>query len=280
VEQQQQHQNEDGKKEGDNTINNKGGGPPEKSDDGDDAAAAAHDTNGGNTSTSMQNDGNVGGAQSDQKQSTSMQPQPPQNEKQQPYQPQPQQQQQQQQQRPDPTTLRALKPRNSDAVLSCPCCFTIVCMDCQRHVKYANQFRAMFVMNIGVRWDRRLKWDDNAGELIVIGSTAGGAARGGRSNEEQEEEENYHHGAERMTEYARQDARDVDRPVAIPTDESRQQQLLQLHGSTKVVSKEGGGEGEEAEMYYSVHCASCNTEVAYLNMDDEVYHFINCVASG
>jgi len=45
---------------------------------------------------------------------------------------------------PSPTTrpMHVLKPRNSDAVLSCPCCFNIVCMDCQRHQKYSNQFRA------------------------------------------------------------------------------------------------------------------------------------------
>jgi len=49
--------------------------------------------------------------------------------------------------------LKSLKPRTSDAILSCPCCFEIVCMDCQRHERYSNQFRAMFVMNIGVSWD-------------------------------------------------------------------------------------------------------------------------------
>jgi E2F-associated phosphoprotein len=38
--------------------------------------------------------------------------------------------------------IKMLKPRSSDAVLSCPCCFNIVCMDCQRHQKYLNQFRA------------------------------------------------------------------------------------------------------------------------------------------
>jgi len=48
---------------------------------------------------------------------------------------------------------KVLKPRASDAILSCPCCFEIVCMDCQRHERYSNQFRAMFVMNIGVSWD-------------------------------------------------------------------------------------------------------------------------------
>eukprot|EP00698_Gefionella_okellyi_P005111 TRINITY_DN14692_c0_g1_i1.p1 TRINITY_DN14692_c0_g1~~TRINITY_DN14692_c0_g1_i1.p1 ORF type:complete len:313 (+),score=70.47 TRINITY_DN14692_c0_g1_i1:66-941(+) len=37
--------------------------------------------------------------------------------------------------------------RKTDAVLCCPCCFGIVCLDCQRHEQFINQFRAMFVMN-------------------------------------------------------------------------------------------------------------------------------------
>lgn len=35
----------------------------------------------------------------------------------------------------------------SDAILSCPLCFTTLCVDCQQHAYYENQFRAMFVMN-------------------------------------------------------------------------------------------------------------------------------------
>jgi len=35
----------------------------------------------------------------------------------------------------------------SDAFLSCPCCFTMVCMNCQRHEQYPGQYRAMFVTN-------------------------------------------------------------------------------------------------------------------------------------
>ncbi len=42
------------------------------------------------------------------------------------------------------------KTENSDAVLSCPMCFTLLCLDCQRHVKYHSQFRAMFVENVVV----------------------------------------------------------------------------------------------------------------------------------
>ncbi|KAH6815362.1 E2F-associated phosphoprotein [Perilla frutescens var. hirtella] len=37
--------------------------------------------------------------------------------------------------------------RTSDAVLSCPACFTTLCLDCQRHEKYVTQYRAMFVVN-------------------------------------------------------------------------------------------------------------------------------------
>ncbi|KAJ8759300.1 hypothetical protein K2173_006820 [Erythroxylum novogranatense] len=39
------------------------------------------------------------------------------------------------------------KGRNSDAVLSCPACFTTLCLDCQRHEKNVTQYRAVFVLN-------------------------------------------------------------------------------------------------------------------------------------
>lgn len=47
---------------------------------------------------------------------------------------------------------------NSDAVLNCPACFACVCMDCQRHDLYHNQYRAMFVMNCSVDMSQRLKF--------------------------------------------------------------------------------------------------------------------------
>lgn len=37
--------------------------------------------------------------------------------------------------------------RRSDAILSCPQCFTTLCLECQQHAHQHNQFRAMFVMN-------------------------------------------------------------------------------------------------------------------------------------
>ncbi|KAG7549965.1 E2F-associated phosphoprotein [Arabidopsis thaliana x Arabidopsis arenosa] len=47
--------------------------------------------------------------------------------------------------------------RTSDAVLSCPACFTTVCLECQRHEKYVTQYRAVFVVNCKVDTDRVLQ---------------------------------------------------------------------------------------------------------------------------
>jgi hypothetical protein len=38
----------------------------------------------------------------------------------------------------------------SDAVLSCPACFTTLCVDCRAHARYETQFAAMFVLNCAV----------------------------------------------------------------------------------------------------------------------------------
>ncbi|XP_062598998.1 E2F-associated phosphoprotein-like [Saccostrea cucullata] len=45
----------------------------------------------------------------------------------------------------------------SDAVLDCPACMTTLCLDCQKHEKYHNQYRAMFVMNCHVDFSELLK---------------------------------------------------------------------------------------------------------------------------
>mmetsp|Transcript_13782 Transcript_13782/g.24260 ORF Transcript_13782/g.24260 Transcript_13782/m.24260 type:complete len:160 (-) Transcript_13782:98-577(-) len=37
--------------------------------------------------------------------------------------------------------------RPSDAILSCPACFTTLCLESQKHSHYQNQYRAVFTMN-------------------------------------------------------------------------------------------------------------------------------------
>lgn len=46
----------------------------------------------------------------------------------------------------------------SDAVLNCPACLTTLCMDCQKHEVYHNQYRAMFVFNCNVDMMEKLKF--------------------------------------------------------------------------------------------------------------------------
>ena len=49
---------------------------------------------------------------------------------------------------------------NSDAVLNCPACFIVLCLDCQRHEKFDTQYRAMFVMNCTVDPSKQLKYPE------------------------------------------------------------------------------------------------------------------------
>ncbi len=62
--------------------------------------------------------------------------------------------------------------RVSDAVLSCPGCFTTLCIDCQRHEKYHSQYRAMFVMNCDV--------DEQPYDPVAHGGGGGGGGGGRR----------------------------------------------------------------------------------------------------
>jgi len=46
----------------------------------------------------------------------------------------------------------------SDAVLNCPACFTVLCLDCQRHEIYKTQYRAMFVINCTVDTSQKMSF--------------------------------------------------------------------------------------------------------------------------
>ncbi|XP_014786392.1 E2F-associated phosphoprotein [Octopus bimaculoides] len=49
----------------------------------------------------------------------------------------------------------------SDALLDCPACMTTICVDCQRHERYPNQYRAMFVMNCSVDYSENLTYPNS-----------------------------------------------------------------------------------------------------------------------
>jgi len=143
--------------------------------------------------------------------------------------------------------IRMLKPRNSDAVLSCPCCFNIVCMDCQEHETYKNQFRAMFVMNIYVDWTE-LRWSEDDGCLIPKKSTT--IPENKVPHFEEEDERNFVHSENAEQSKKKNDPLSLQDPDSNPDD-----------------------------AFHSVHCLQCQTQVAFLNMTDEVYHFVDCITT-
>ena len=153
---------------------------------------------------------------------------------------------------------KLLKPRSSDAVLSCPCCFQIVCMDCQRHEQYSNQFRAMFVMNIGVRWDK-----------FIPPEGSSSSSNGNPTSSDVGVGENSTSGEEihQVKKYRQEEANGSSQPpVSIPISQHEDGESHNVHDSKQ-------------EMYHSVHCNSCHTEVAALDMTDEVYYFFGCLVS-
>ncbi|CAI0415414.1 unnamed protein product [Linum tenue] len=59
--------------------------------------------------------------------------------------------------------------RRSDAVLSCPACFTTVSLQSQRHERYVTQYRAVAVMNCNV---------ESRGDQMAVDGTEEGGGRG------------------------------------------------------------------------------------------------------
>eukprot|EP00775_Hariotina_reticulata_P011192 gene11192-11342_t len=47
--------------------------------------------------------------------------------------------------------------RHTDAILSCPGCFTTLCIDCQQHEVYHTQYRAMLTINCEVKHDQLMR---------------------------------------------------------------------------------------------------------------------------
>jgi len=69
-----------------------------------------------------------------------------------------------QRQRYQPNTNKKQKLPNSDAILDCPACMVTLCLDCQRHDTYKNQYRAMFVQHCKVDLTETLKFPANSGK--------------------------------------------------------------------------------------------------------------------
>ncbi|KAJ2724761.1 hypothetical protein GGI07_001722 [Coemansia sp. Benny D115] len=61
----------------------------------------------------------------------------------------------------DTAWMQAAHPGTTDAILSCPCCFTQVCFVCQQHTRYDGQFRALSVHHCKVMDDQLYSFTKN-----------------------------------------------------------------------------------------------------------------------
>jgi hypothetical protein len=113
----------------------------------------------------------------------------------------------------------------------------------------------MFVMNVAVHWDHVLTYDTSVQGLVrVTGDPAGVATTGGTST--------------------------------VDSHTSTTNQIPPESGSSDS-NGNGNGNGNKVEIqkdagseyYYQTVCANCQTQVAALDMTDEVYHFYGCLAS-
>ncbi|CBN78710.1 e2f-associated phosphoprotein [Ectocarpus siliculosus] len=134
----------------------------------------------------------------------------------------------------------------SDAQLSCPLCFTTVCLECQRHAKYYNQFRAVTGINVNINYDVFLTLDDVSG--------GGSRRRRGRRK------------GNGTTAAAASVARDIGGGGGL----DRRNQSAQVDGEDRE---------EEQETFHPVSCGECDHRVGVYDVD-EVFHFFGVVASG
>jgi hypothetical protein len=69
----------------------------------------------------------------------------------------------------------------SDAILSCPGCFTTVCVECQRHEFNATQYRAIMTTNCNIKQDETMSV-----EVQQPGKAGRKRARTGKHHQQQE----------------------------------------------------------------------------------------------
>jgi E2F-associated phosphoprotein len=127
-------------------------------------------------------------------------------------------------------------------------------MDCQQHEYYTNQYRAMFVMGIVVRWDETLRYNAQQECLVRCSGSSG--------------------------EPSRLDSSD-SRPPALPSSSipvvHPGDERTNSHSTARTLDSDD--DADDNVIYYTVCCAQCQTTVAALDMRDEVYHFSGCLAA-
>jgi len=170
--------------------------------------------------------------------------------------------------------------RKSDALLSCPCCFTLLCAHCQRHETYLNQYRAIFVRNCRVDPSKEMKYKK---QPLPLSKT-----------EEKKEK------LKKMKESKRRKKEEQKLPNSVPPplesstpNTSYSETDQQTFGQSQIQKNEDDEEGPfelvdhiyvenehlyENEIYCPVYCSTCGIQVGVMD-HEETYHFFNVIPS-
>ncbi|CAG8440905.1 8056_t:CDS:2 [Acaulospora morrowiae] len=135
----------------------------------------------------------------------------------------------------------------TDAILSCPMCFTNLSYHTQRHETYVNQYRAIFVENCKVNRSERLVYSEHSKRSNHSNKRNSSSLPSKKANLQSRE----------VTSNEFSDKCDYD-------------------AEGKVLNTEPSR--EQPEIYYPVECEICGTKVAVMDQE-EVYHFFNIIAS-
>ncbi|KAI9263358.1 E2F-associated phosphoprotein-domain-containing protein [Phascolomyces articulosus] len=84
------------------------------------------------------------------------------------------------------------KEAKTDAILTCPLCFTPLCYNCQRHEKYPNQYRAMFVTHCKVIKTERYRYKDKRKKQPLSSHQPSSSMVGADETNDQEGDEGYY----------------------------------------------------------------------------------------
>lgn len=157
---------------------------------------------------------------------------------------------------------------STDAVLNCPCCFTVLCLDCQQHEIYKTQYRSMFVINCTVDTGNPLQEKKVKSE--IEGTIAPSPLAGNKEAEP----------AQKMD--ATQDEQEqvkarITRNEEEEKDTPESEETIQ-HSPEKEKRRQRKKQVVKSETYLNVHCTICRTQVAMYD-EEQVFHFFNVLAS-
>jgi len=149
-------------------------------------------------------------------------------------------------------------PRVSDALLSCPCCFATVCVDCVKHDEVANQWRAIDVLNCTADASRLYFYKEPPAPPRPRGRGPPARRLGGRRGLM---------GAESDDE-------------ASDDEEEEARVAARLHPSNPLHPVPAGQESAlpPEDLYRTVHCEACSVQVGVVDLNG-IYHLFRVLPS-